>query len=204
MFHLWQQEWVNGDKVEFDGINRLAIVHPEVIDLNIKDDVYKAWVRWLPLQQNTKYLQAMRYSGFDPIPGGFTGDSYFMMNGWKLVVDITRVRIEGVLFSEEDDTAYFDATLRPIYPAKVSSVVSVVSPTISVDGISIPTVEEIRIEMDDNSTKLEQILNSSSATPEQIASAVWNAPTTVITNTTGMGKYILSKILTVAKFIALK
>jgi len=119
-------DWQLYEKVTFDGPNKLITVNPGVTALNIRTDVYSAWVKWLTLSPNTEYLYAIRYNGLDPIPGGFTGDVYFLINGWKLVVDITKVAISGVLFSDNYTTAYYDANLNPVYAAQVSSVINTV------------------------------------------------------------------------------
>lgn len=113
------------DKVEFDGENRIASVHPEVTELDIRVDMYSAWVRWraMPVRGNSVYHDAMRYTGLDTIPGGQTGDTYFLINNWKLVVDVTKAKITGVLFSDDYPTAYYDAAMNPVYPATVSSLV---------------------------------------------------------------------------------
>lgn len=134
-------EWNLREKVDFDGTNRIIRVYPSVTTLNIRTEVYSAWVRWLPLQNNTAFLPAMRYSGFDTIPGGETGGVFFLINGWKLVLDIESVAINGVLYSEDYPSAYFSAeTLNPVYPAQVSSYVSSI---VSVQNVISATKEEI-------------------------------------------------------------
>jgi hypothetical protein len=118
-------EWELREKVDFDGINRLIRVYPGVTQLNIRSELYSAWIRWLPLQNNTAFLPAMRYSGFDPIPGGETGGFFFLINNWKLVLSIENTEINGVLYSDDYPSAYFDhVTMNQVYPAQVSSYVS--------------------------------------------------------------------------------
>lgn len=134
-------EWELREKVDFDGINRLIRVYPGVTQLNLRTEVYSAWIRWLPLQNNTAFLPAMRYSGFDPIPGGETGGVFFLINNWKLILDIENTAINGVMYSEDYPSAYFSAeTLNPVFPAQVSSYVSSV---VSYQNVIVATKEDI-------------------------------------------------------------
>jgi hypothetical protein len=69
--------------VTFDGPNKLiilgAITEFDVIDL------YSAWKEWTKTDNNSKYLQAMRPTGGDPLVSGQTISGYFfLMNGWRI------------------------------------------------------------------------------------------------------------------------
>lgn len=117
--------WLDDDKVSFNGVTKRITVNSGVTELDIRADVYSAWVRWVERYQNSQYLAAMRFTGLDPIPGGFTGDTYFMINGWKLCYDPNVVAVAGVLYSDDYDTAYWSVdSVSPIYPARVSSLVN--------------------------------------------------------------------------------
>lgn len=117
--------WELGHKVTFDPALRHIIANPGVTNLDIKIDVYSAWKEWVSVGQNSAYPSAARADGGAPIPGGFTGATFFLINEWKLLVNLTEVRINGVLFSDDFDTAYFDSvTAEPVYPATVSSLVN--------------------------------------------------------------------------------
>lgn len=154
-YGYWE-EWELREKVEFDGATRRIIVHPEVTTLNIRSEVYSAWVRWGSRHDNSKWFQAMRYSGFDVIPGGEGGGSFFLINNWKLIIDFNKVAVEGVLYSDNFETAYWSENNQPLYPAKVSSVVnSVVS--------------------------YQNVVTGTALTPEQTAAAVWGAMTRTLT-----------------------
>jgi hypothetical protein len=133
----WAPDWLLNNKIDFDGINRIIYVHPEVTTLDIRSELYSAWIDWVTLRDNMKYLPAIRYTGYDPIGGGaFTGDTYFLINGWKLSIDLAKVRVSGVLFSDDYDTAYYTPDILPQYPATVSSLVNTV--TISVPAATLP------------------------------------------------------------------
>lgn len=117
-------EWSLAEKVGFNGVTKRITVNAGVTSLDIRNDVYSAWIRWLELDDNTRFRAAMRATGLDVIPGGFTGDAYFLINGWKLEYDANVVAISGVLYSDDYTTPYWSATDQPIFPATVSSLVN--------------------------------------------------------------------------------
>lgn len=136
------------EKVIFDGTAKTITVTPGTTILDLRSDVYSAWVWWTALRDNSKYLYAMRYSGLDPIGGGvFTGDIYFLINGWKLILDLTKIKVTGVLYSEDYATAYYDSNLTPQYPVTVAALVNSVTITQNVvtgdlSTINIPTASQ--------------------------------------------------------------
>jgi len=130
------EEWLADEKVNFNGVTREITVNAGVTALDIRQDVYSAWVRWVEREENQQFFSAMRFTGLDPIPGGFTGDSYFLINNWKLLYDPRVVAVTGVLFSDDYSTPYyFVADGSAVFPAQISSLVNTVE-TISnvVDG----------------------------------------------------------------------
>lgn len=140
----WSPDWALGNKVDFDGINKLIHVHPEVTALDIRQDVYSGWVDWVLLRDNAKFLPAIRYTGFDPIGGGqYTGDTYFLINGWKLLIDLRKVKVSGVLYSDNYDTAYFIDANTAQYPATVSSLVNTVVINVPNPNPEPPTAPEV-------------------------------------------------------------
>lgn len=160
------EEWLDGDKVSFNGRTREIVVNSDVTTLDIRDELYSAWVRWFERQENRAYLPAMRFTGLDPIPGGFTGDSYFLVNGWKLLYDPRVVAVTGVLFSDDFSTPYyFVADGSPVFPAQISALVNTVTNTQNVvtgDLSSIPSSS-------DNATAVwQQVLESSLSAEELV------------------------------------
>ena len=82
----WSPDWALGNKVDFDGINKIIYVHPEVTNLDVRQDIYSGWADWVVLRDNAKFLPAIRYTGYDPIGGGqYTGDTYFLTNGYGIL-----------------------------------------------------------------------------------------------------------------------
>lgn len=141
-FGFWS-EWELQEKVDFDGINKIITVYPHVTTLDIREDVWSAWVRWdaMLARNYNRFDPAMERTGLESIPGSEpTGDFYFLINGWKLVIDLTAVAVTGVLYSRDFLTAYYDSELKPQFPIKVSSIVNVVtgSPVITGDIADVP------------------------------------------------------------------
>ncbi len=171
---MWQQDWLLYHKTTFDGANRLIIVNENVTSLSIRDDVYSSWKEWVKLRDNAKFLPAIRTVGGDPVGGGsFSGDIYFLQNGWKTVVDLNVNRIEGVLYSDDFDTPYYNDSLQPLYAAKVAALVNTYSTQIPVvtgdlSAIVIPTAlqnalavrQELLLELSRIDTSITSIVSS--------------------------------------------
>ena len=140
--HNQYDYWVLNHKVTFDGAAKLIYINDATTNLDMKIDLYSDWKEWVTTRDNSKYLPAIRTVGGDAtISGQFAGDMYFMINGWRLVVDLTKVKITGVLFSDDYDTPWLDeTTMNPVFPAQVSSLVNTVAP--SLDGLNIPTATQ--------------------------------------------------------------
>jgi len=122
---LWTafgETWLDDDKVSFNGIARRIRVNDGVALLDIQADVYSAWVRWSERDSNGRYLPAMRFTGLDPIPGGQTGATFFLINNWKLEYDPNVVALSGILYSDDYATPYWSENDSPIYPATVSAI----------------------------------------------------------------------------------
>lgn len=136
----FSEEWSASEKVDFNGVTKRITVFSGVTTLNIRDDVYSAWIRWLERDDNTRFSAAMRATGLDAIPGGFTGDSYFLTNGWKLQYDANVVAISGILYSDDYATPYWSAADQPIYPATVSSLVNTAVSTQNIISGDVETI----------------------------------------------------------------
>lgn len=128
---LWASfadDWEVGHKVTFDGRQRLIIVPNGVTQLDVRSDIYSASKEWLGIRDNAKYLPPVRTIGGDPTVGNQrAGDIYFLINDWRLVVDLRAVQVAGALFSDDYDTAFYDYDLNPQYPVTVSSLVTTVA-----------------------------------------------------------------------------
>lgn len=70
--------------VTFDGVNKLIIVNNGINYLNTID-IYSWWKEWFQLEDNSKFLQAFRTVGGDPIGSNQVVSPYFfLLNGWKI------------------------------------------------------------------------------------------------------------------------
>jgi hypothetical protein len=154
-----QLDAVGTQKCIFDGENKLIYVNPNDSNISIKQDVYSAWKEWTTVRDNAKFLPAIRVTGGDPIAGttSFTGDTYFLFNGWRFLIDHS-LSIDGVIYSDDFPSPFIQVTGTQIVTNKVSSLVQTVT-TESISGITVPTAQDIRNEMDANSTKLTSINN---------------------------------------------
>lgn len=121
------EDWELRHKVTIDGDSRTITVNPEVTELDIRNDVYSAVKEWYVMRDNAKFTFPIRTVGGDPtISGQFAGDIYFLINGWRLIINLNQTRVAGILFSDDFDTAYYNDGLGAIYPAVVSSTVNAV------------------------------------------------------------------------------
>lgn len=177
LWGAWGAEWELAEKVSFNGTTKQITVNAGVTSIDIASDVYSAWVRWTSRERS--YSPAMRYSGFDAIPGGRTGATFFLQNGWKLVYNPNNVAVAGVLYSADYGTAYWSSEGLPIYPATVSALVN-------------------------SAVSVQNVVTGTASTPTEIATAVWATPTSGLTDKTTIGGYIAKVLLSIPKFIGLK
>jgi len=166
--------WQNYHKVTFDGPNKIIRVNEGVTELDIKVDVFSDWKEWIITRADNAYwLPAIRSIGGDPTVAGQTaGDIYFLQNGWKLYIDLTKVKVTGTLFSDDFDSAYFDFNGVIQFPAQVSSLVSGISAT------SGATPAEV---WGYGSRTLTQAISASAPTTAEIAQEVWTYLTRTLT-----------------------
>lgn len=138
--------WELRHKVTFDGVSKLIIVNEGESSIDIRRDIYSAWVEWMYLSDNSKYLPAMRFTGGDPTVGGqSTGLVFFLINGWRITFDRS-VTFIGSIFSDNYSSPFIVPENTFIGQSVVSSLVTQAS-----SGAG------------------------SEITPEQIANSVWAA-----------------------------
>lgn len=161
--------WTLYHKVTFDGANRIIYVNEGVTELNIKTDIYSDWKEWAAsIPDNAVWLPAIRTIGGDAtVAGQRAGDIYFLINGWKLYIDLTKVRVTGVLFSDDYDSAYYDFNGNIQYPAQVASLV-----TTAETQTNTSTGGATAAEVWNYSTRT--LTTASGPTAAEIADAVWD------------------------------
>lgn len=131
--------WGN-QKLTFDGVNKLIYVNENETSINIKTDLYSGWKEWTQYETNSAFVPAIRATGGDAVGGGeFSGDIYFLINGWKLYIDVTKTKVDGVLYSDDFDTPYYNFAGTAVYPITVSNLVRVVQTQSALDVDAIAT-----------------------------------------------------------------
>lgn len=111
-----------------------------VIDIDVQD-LYSRWVDWMLTSDNSKYQQAMRAVGGDPLPGSKQlGLTYFLMNGWKIKpYEADHIfNLNGNLYSE-DGTSPFTPTTGSYNVTIISSVSNLVDSTVQ----QLPEIEHM-------------------------------------------------------------
>jgi hypothetical protein len=73
------------EKVSFDGINKIITCDSTAYTIVVQTDIYSAWKRWMLESDNSKYPEAVRAIGGDPISEVLNlGSTFFLVNGWKI------------------------------------------------------------------------------------------------------------------------
>jgi len=186
--------WQLYHKVTFDGINKLISINSGEALIDVKIDVYSDWKEWVQLGENAKYLPAIRSIGGDPTKlGQKTGDIYFLMNGWRIIIP-HGISFSGVLYSD-DGLSPFTIHAGGGVEASVSNLVLGTNP------------DDLVSEIDANSQKLAETISRLEAVAAQITnvpSNVWNTTTSDHVTPNTFGYFIQKKLLTFAKYIGIK
>ena len=133
--------------ITFDRYGKHVFIAETVTSIDLSE-IYSRSVDWMVQDENLKIEPSMRYDGYAPIPDGFTGATFFMYNGWKLVFNPNYTSISGVLFSEDYNTGYWGYNELPIFPITVAATVNTVFKETGVSGLT-----------DDESAKLMETVN---------------------------------------------
>lgn len=123
-------------KVSFNGSTKIMSVTEAPVgsanSIDVKIDLYSDWKEWVLTSDNAKYEQAMRAVGGDPLPGSKAlGDTYFLMNGWKIrpYEASHTMTVNGNLYCE-DGTSPYIPTVGTYNVMVISAVSQLVSATI--------------------------------------------------------------------------
>lgn len=169
--------WRLYSKTTFDGVNKIIYVNEHVTELRIKEDVYSEWKEWTQLESNGRYAGAIRSIGGDPtVDGQQAGDIYFLTNGWKLYIDLTKVKVIGTLFSDNFNSAYFDFQGRLQNPVQVTNLVNIVKTNVGAEVADIWDYDARTLTTD------------AAPSADTVASAVWNKNTADHTTAGTFGK----------------
>jgi len=148
----WQWEDYPGQKVVFDGPNKIIYVNEGVETLDVKTDLYSAWKEWkinsLEAPHPTAYLNAFTAVGGDPITNTQDlGTTYFLENGWRIQPFASKnsytLTIEGNLYTREPgETPFFFAEGVSVSLVR-SNIVDLI--TVSAVGVSITEQDIVNI-----------------------------------------------------------
>lgn len=195
----------------FDGINKLILIDPAASEISVREDIYSNWKEWTQVRDNSKFDPAIRTTGGDPVGGGeFSGDIYFLINGWRLLLS-SSATINGVLFSDDFPSPYIQQPGTSLVTNRVSALVQTVTVGGSFNGTSAediwnyanrtltspnaPTAREISDEI--WRQEILDMLNT--MTPEAVWGAILNSDMQP-----GSAGDKLKQVLTTGNFIALK
>ena len=151
LFYDYWDYWKDYHSVVFDGPNKLILVNDGVTSLDVQVDIYSAWKEWLAGSQhdgliNAAFEQAIRGVGGDPLPGSrYLGDTYFLMNGWRIkpYSGYYRLEVEGNLYTEEGDDVFLDPDSgRVTIVQTVSNLVDTIGVTTVQSAQSLDDIEE--------------------------------------------------------------
>jgi len=117
------------DKVSFNGLEKTITVKPMIDNVNIQKDLYSGWKVWSILDNNLCFLQAFRtFGGDETVEGQITTQYFFLMNGWRVVVDGQHVNFSSNLYTDEGETPFV------IYNGGTVTNKTSDSPTVSMSG----------------------------------------------------------------------
>ena len=96
--------YLGGQKVVFDGPNKLILISEGELNINVRIDIYSAWKEYVILRDNGKYAKALTAIGGDPITDTTNvGITYFLENGWRIKPFETDsvITLAGNIFTRE-------------------------------------------------------------------------------------------------------
>jgi hypothetical protein len=117
----------------FDGPNKLIILDTGVTSITVSD-MWGRWVDWLALDDNLKWLPALRQVGADPISETKSlGSTFFLTNGWRIRPEEAdhRLTVIGNLYTDPAGFSPFIGTIGNFNVTIESQVSSLVDSAIS-------------------------------------------------------------------------
>lgn len=132
-------DFVDPLKVTFNGETRVITVSPQFSEIKVKQDLYSASKRWLQRRQNASYLPCFETSGGESVGNGlYTGDIYFLVNGWRVKVS-TQVSIVGTIYNKSN------SSVSPYIVESGGGVIATVSSlayAYNTTGVTVPSAAE--------------------------------------------------------------
>lgn len=154
--------WELGHKATFDGVNRLIKISPYVYNIDVKEELYSDWKEWMGIDDNPKYPIALRTVGGDSkSETERLGDSYFLINNWKIQPwsgDYT-LTIDGNLYVDNTGVPSATANTDPFVAASDPSNIKIQQILSSIVNTVVQTeTEQVPALTDDQLTTLSEIL----------------------------------------------
>lgn len=96
-------------KVTFDGSTRIISVNTGVSYIDVKNDIYLEWKKWVQESDNSKWLAAFRAFGGDPTTSNQNAPSYFFLtNDWIVQVENLMLTVGDNLYSDDYAVPYLN------------------------------------------------------------------------------------------------
>lgn len=97
-------DFIDPLKATFNGETKIITISPQYTDVRVKLDLYSASKRWLQRRQNASYPPCFETSGGESVGSGlYTGDIYFLVNGWRINID-HQVNIIGTIYNKSNSS----------------------------------------------------------------------------------------------------
>ena len=171
------------NKVTFDGLDKLIIINTGVTNIDVDIDLYSAWKSWV--LDNPEWDAAFRIVGGDYIgPNQKIPTYFFLINGWRVVVDNLSVNFSYNLYSDD--------YLNPI---------QITNSSVYVNNSNVPYAElsSITYELSNITSDLDDISSQLSAVTTDLISVVINLNdvTLTLTGLTGSIDDIARNVLSI-------
>jgi hypothetical protein len=221
-YGFWDQ-WLDPMKVTFDGENKLIIVNFGETVVDVQMDIYSAWKRWVSQLDNSKFPQALKVIGGDPIDEtNIITPYYFLTNGWRIrpFEGHHKLTINGIILTDDNQdplvatVQHWNISVTRIVPVKSESVLTPVpsnAPTSAENAQAVWTAILAQLAAAGNAAeKLGSLENTqlpasypiSTTDKQDIATEVWEKPiSTTVPGT--FGDWMKNKLITVSKYLSL-
>ena len=140
--------FIGGQKVTFDGPNKLILINYGETEIDVEIDIYSGWKEWMTSSETAMFLPAIRVVGGDPIDQTRSvGGTFFLINGWKIRTwsgDHALI-VSGNLYSDDGLDPFvtvlgdYTTSIR----SNVSNLIDVVAPEVDVSDINITTEQVV-------------------------------------------------------------
>tara|TARA_R110000772_G_scaffold267971_1_gene393535 strand:- start:8615 stop:9370 length:756 start_codon:yes stop_codon:yes gene_type:complete len=154
-------------KWTIDNLNKLFILKAGITEIDVQIDLYSDWKEEYKLGVNSSFPPAMRSIGGDPVTATRdAGDTYFMINGWRIRPDEVNhtLNIDGNLFTDPAGFSPYVPTVGAFNVFANSFVSNLIDNVVSsVDQQTLTDIETAVTDMNLNGVDLKSINKSTLA-----------------------------------------